>query len=120
MSIKVGNKIIETDEEGYLINLEDWSDEVAEEMAYQESLHDQVTLTETQWGLINYFRDYFHENQEHPSMHKLVMTLGKYHGEHFHDHKEYEKFLYKLFPRGPVAELCKLAGLPKPVEEFED
>jgi sulfur relay (sulfurtransferase) DsrC/TusE family protein len=53
-------------------------------------------------------------------MHKLVMTLGKYHGQHFHDHETYKTFLYEMFPRGPVPELCKLAGLPKPTEEFED
>ncbi|HBE93762.1 MAG TPA: hypothetical protein DDW55_15085 [Gammaproteobacteria bacterium] len=53
-------------------------------------------------------------------MHKLVMTLGKSHGQHYHDHESYKTFLYELFPRGPVPELCKLAGLPKPMEEFED
>jgi len=120
MSIKVGDKIIETDEEGYLLNLDDWTEKVAEEMAYQQSQQDNVKLTETHWGLIQYFRDYYRENKVHPTMHKLVMTLGKYHGQHFHDHKEYEKFLYEIFPRGPVPELCKLAGLPKPTEEFED
>jgi sulfur relay (sulfurtransferase) DsrC/TusE family protein len=50
-------------------------------------------------------------------MHQLAMTLGKYHGERFSDRKEYEAFVYRLFPRGPVVlELCKLAGLPKPTE----
>ena len=44
-------------------------------------------------------------------MHQLVMTLGKHHGEHFSDRKENEAFLYRLFPKGPVLELCKLAGL---------
>ncbi len=120
MSIKVGDKIIETDEEGYLVNPDDWTEKVAEEMAFQQSQQDNVKLTETHWGLIHYFRDYYHENKVHPTMHKLVMTLGKYHGQHFHDHKAYEKFLYEHFPRGPVPELCKLAGLPKPTEEFED
>jgi len=120
MSIKVGDKIIDTDAEGYLINPDDWSDAVAEEMAYQQSQQDNVKLTEAHWGLINYFRDYYHENKVHPSMHKLVMTLGKQHGKDFHARKGYESFLYELFPRGPVPELCKLAGLPKPVEEFED
>lgn len=53
-------------------------------------------------------------------MRKLVMTLGKHHGQDFHDHETYKAFLYDLFPNGPVPELCKLAGLPKPSEEFED
>lgn len=120
MSIKVGDKTIPADEEGYLLNPDDWTEQVAEAMAFQQSQRDGVKLTETHWGLIGYFRDYYQKNKVHPTMHKLVMTLGKYHGEHFHEHKEYEKFLYKLFPRGPVPELCKLAGLPKPSQEFED
>jgi len=120
MSIKVGDKIIVTDDEGYLLNPADWTEKVAEEMAYQQSQQDNVKLTEAHWGLIQYFRDYYNENKVHPTMHKLVMSLGKYHGQHFHDHKAYEKFLYEQFPRGPIPELCKLAGLPKPTEEFED
>jgi len=120
MSIKVDDKIIETDEEGYLLNPDDWSERVAEEMAFQQSLQDDVKLTDTHWGLIQYFRDYYDENKVHPTMHKLVMTLGKYQGQHFHEHETYKTFLYGIFPRGPVPELCKLAGLPKPSEEFED
>lgn len=120
MGIEIGGKTIETDEEGYLRNPDDWSDQVAEAMAYQQAQQDGVTLTETHWGLIHYFRDYYQENKVHPTMHKLVESLGKHHGEHFHDHKVYEKFLYELFPHGPVQELCKLAGLPKPAEETEE
>jgi len=120
MSIKVDDKIIETDEEGYLLNPDDWSEKVAEEMAFQQAQQDNVKLTDTHWGLIQYFREYYDENMTHPTMHKLVMTLGKYHGQHFHEHETYKAFLYGIFPHGPVPELCKLAGLPKPAEEFED
>ena len=120
MSIKIGDNIIETDEEGYLLNPDDWTEKVAEEIAFQQSQQDNVKLTDTHWGLMQYFRDYYRENQVHPTMHKLVMTLGKCHGQHYHDHETYKTFLYELFPRGPVPELCKIAGLPKPAEEFED
>lgn len=119
MSIKVGDKIIETDEEGYLINPEDWNEEIAEELALQHLERENVKLTDDHWGLIQYFRDYYAAEKTHPSMHKLVMTLGKQHGKEFHERKEYEEYLYTLFPKGPVPELCKLAGLPKPSEEFE-
>jgi tRNA 2-thiouridine synthesizing protein E len=116
MSIQVGNSIIETDEEGYLVNPDDWSEAVATAMAVAQSQQDHVELSETQLGLVQYFREYYAENKVHPTMHKLVMTLGKHHGQSFRDHKDYEKFLYGLFPKGPVPELCKLAGLPKPKE----
>jgi len=117
--ITVQGKVIETDDEGYLLNRDDWSELVAEEMAFTQAQQDHVKLTETHWGLIHYFRDYYLEYKVHPTMHKLVMTLGKQHGEHFHDEKAYEKFLYDIFPHGPVQELCKLAGLPKPLDDTE-
>ena len=118
MSIQVADKIIETDKEGYLVNADDWSEAVAAAMAAQQSQQDHVELSETQLGLVQYFREYYADNKVHPTMHKLVMTLGKHHGQHFHGHKEYDKFLYSMFPKGPIAELCKLAGPPKPVEEL--
>ena len=113
--ITVQDRVIKTDEEGYLLNRDDWSELVAEQMTLAQAQQDHVKFTETHWGLIQYFRDYYNEYKVHPTMHKLVMTLGKQHGEHFHDKKAYEKFLYSIFPYGPVQELCKLAGLPKPV-----
>lgn len=119
MNIEVSGKVIETDEEGYLINPDDWNEVVAEELALQQATRDKVKLTESHWGLMQYFRDYYRENEVHPTMHKLVRTLGKYHGAHFHEEKEYEKFLYELFPEGPIQEICKIAGLPKPVEDVE-
>ena len=87
-------------------------------MAAQQSRKDRVELSETHLGLIQYFREYYAENKVHPTMHRLVMTLGKHHGRYFHERKNYERFLYELFPKGPVAELCKLAGLPKPTEDL--
>ena len=51
MSIILNDKIIETDTEGYLKNRDDWSEEVAEEMAMQQAEKDNVKLTETHWGL---------------------------------------------------------------------
>ena len=59
MSIQVGGKIIETDEEGYLVNADDWSEAVAEAMAARQSQQDHVELSETQLGLTQFFRDYF-------------------------------------------------------------
>lgn len=119
MSIDVKGKIIGTDEEGYLINRDDWNEDVAQVLALQQAEQDRVTLTEDHWGLMEYFRDYYKANKVHPTMHKIVESLGKHHGKHFHEHKEYEEFLYKLFPRGPVQELCRLAGLPKPIGDVE-
>ena len=105
--------------EGYLINREDWIEQVFEETVMQQVEADHVKLTETYWGLALYFRDYYEENKVHPAMHKPVKTSGKQHGEHFHDKKAYAKFLYGIFPHGPVQVPCKLAGLAKSLGDAE-
>ena len=110
MDLEISGHIVQTDEQGYLLNLNDWSEEFAEKMAER----DGVRLFDDHWGLILYFRDYFQATSMVPTMHGLVRTLGQQHGAHFQDEKTYGKFLYRLFPSDPVRELCKLAGLPKP------
>ena len=110
MYVEVNGKQVETDEQGFLLNLDDWSEEFVEKIAAQDGL----TLYDESWGLIGYFREYYQQNSSHPSMRQLVLNLGRQSGEHFRDRKTYEKFVYKLFPRDPIRELCKLAGLPKP------
>lgn len=110
MDVMVNGRKIETDEQGFLLHGDDWSEGFAERVAEQ----DGVRLYDESWGLIGYFHEYYQQYSTHPSMRQLVLTLGRQHGLHFHDRKAYEKFLYRLFPRDPMRELCKLAGLPKP------
>jgi tRNA 2-thiouridine synthesizing protein E len=110
MELEVDGKIIKTDEQGYLCNLDDWSEELAEKLAEL----DGIQLFDDHWGLIMYFRDYYQQTSRIPSMRTIVLDLGKQHGKHFHDEKIYGKYLYKLFPNDPVRALCKLAGLPRP------
>jgi len=116
MTIQVRDTTIETDEEYYLLDPDAWDECVAEAVAEAEGLK----LTETHWGLVNFFRTFYEDHLRHPTMHELVLTLGKHHGKRFEDAKKYRDFLYQLFPQGPVPTLCKLAGLPKPVGEIED
>jgi len=109
MNFKVSSKTIECNEQGFLCNLDDWSEEVTTELAKR----DGVNLFVDHWELIWYFRDFYKENLRNPTMHTVVRTLGPK-NEKFHDQKDYEQHLYTLFPTGPVHEVCKLAGLPMP------
>jgi len=110
MHVNVNNQSIETNDQGFLNNLGDWSEDYVETIAKQ----DGIDLYNDHWELILYFREYFEENQVNPTMHKVIRVLGKTKGEHFHDQKDYEKHIYKLFPQDPTHEVCKLAGLPMP------
>lgn len=106
MALEVNGKVIPTDEEGYLENLNDWSPEVAEAMAKAED----VTLTEEHWEILNFLREYYEEYQIAPAVRVLTKAVGKRLGAD----KGNSKYLYALFPYGPGKQACKYAGLPKP------
>jgi len=110
MRFDINGKSIETNEQGFLLDPEDWSEEFARALAG----HDGLELYVDHWELIWYFRDYYDQTQSLPTMRKMVMELGGRSGAHFRDRKAYEKHIYGLFPSDPIREICKLAGLPMP------
>ena len=110
MIIEIDGKAVEVSEQGYLLDADDWSEALATEITRR----DGAALYVDHWELIMYFRDYFTENQKHPSMHTLVRSLGCIEGAGFKQQKQYEKHIYSLFPVDPIHQICKLAGLPMP------
>ena len=106
MGIEVSGKVLETDEEGYLADLNDWTPEVATAMAKDED----VDLSESHWEVINFLREYYEEYQIAPAVRVLTKAIGKKLGPE----KGNSKYLYELFPYGPGKQACKYAGLPKP------
>jgi len=78
-----------------------WSEEFAQAYAYTEGI--EGTLTEEQWKIIHYLRDYFQKFGIAPMVRKVCKDNGI-------DMKK----LYELFPTGPAKGACKLAGLSKP------
>ena len=65
--VKVANKSIDINEQGYLINLNDWSEAYVKRMAKQ----DGVKLYNDHWEIIFYFREYYHQNLVSPTMHHI-------------------------------------------------
>jgi tRNA 2-thiouridine synthesizing protein E len=106
MSIEVNGKSYETDEEGYLADLNQWEPEVATVMAQA----DDTELTDAHWEVINFLREYYEEYQIAPAVRVLTKAIGKKLGKD----KGNSKYLYELFPYGPAKQACKYAGLPKP------
>ena len=106
MAINVGDKTLETDEEGYLVNLADWDEDVANEIAKVEN----VEMSENHWEVVNFLREYYTEYQIAPAVRVLTKAIGKKLGAD----KGNSKYLYELFPYGPAKQACKIAGLPKP------
>ncbi|MEO8514232.1 MAG: TusE/DsrC/DsvC family sulfur relay protein [Ignavibacteria bacterium] len=101
MGVKeVLGKSLAVDADGNLVNLTDWNEEVAKELAKEEGI---TELTEKHWQVINYMRRVFSESGDAPSIRKLTKESGV-------DTKE----LYALFPKGPAKKAARIAGLPKP------
>ena len=106
MSIEVNGKTLETDEEGYLANLSDWSEDAAKALAESEGLE----MGDDHWQIVNFLREYYTEYQIAPAVRVLTKAVGKKLGKE----KGNSKYLYELFPYGPGKQACKIAGLPKP------
>lgn len=97
---------IPVDEEGYLVNLDDWNEAVATELARREG----VELTAAHWEIIQVLRS-FYQNFEHaPAMRPLVKAVTQALGPD----KGKSIYLMKLFPDSPAKLGAKIAGLPKP------
>jgi tRNA 2-thiouridine synthesizing protein E len=106
MGIEVNGTTYETDEEGYLLNLAEWNEDIGKVLAQGEN----VEMTPSHWEVVNFLRDYYNEYQIAPAVRVLTKAIGKQLGPE----KGNSKYLYELFPYGPAKQACKIAGLPKP------
>lgn len=95
-----------TDEEGYLLDLTDWSPSVAEQLAAEEGL----SLSEAHWELIELIQAFYKEFDHSPAMRPLIkyakLKLGADKGNSL--------YFLSLFPGSPAKLLSRVAGLPRP------
>ena len=106
MAIEVNGQTIATDEEGYLEDLSQWTEDVAKVLADSEGLE----MGDDHWEIVKFLREYYEEYQIAPAVRVLTKAVGKKLGKE----KGTSKYLYELFPYGPAKQACKVAGLPKP------
>ncbi|AFH95281.1 TPA: TusE/DsrC/DsvC family sulfur relay protein [Providencia stuartii] len=99
---------IETDPQGYLIDSQQWSEDLIPLLAEQEN----ITLTEEHLEIIRFVRAFYLEFNTSPAIRMLVKAVSQQFGED----KGNSRYLYRLFPKGPAKQATKLAGLPKPVK----
>ncbi|MEG9498309.1 TusE/DsrC/DsvC family sulfur relay protein [Mannheimia indoligenes] len=108
MSIELNNIQYPTDDAGYLKNLNDWSEQLAEKIAEKE----QITLTEEHWEIVYLVREFYQEYKTSPAIRMLVKAMAQKFGEE----KGNSRYLQRLFPDGPAKQATKIAGLPKPAK----
>ena len=90
---------------------EDWDPEAAMQIARQERLE----LGPDHWEVLNALQEYF-ARQEGAVIRRRALHDAL--EEKFH-HKGGLRYLYMLFPGGPVAQGCRLAGLEPPAGAFD-
>ena len=97
---------LETDEEGFLLNPDDWNMEIANAIARQE----QIEMTTEHWLTVEFIRAYFYERHVVPEN----RTLLKFLKEKLGPEKGTRKYIHTLFPYGYGQQACKIAGMRKP------
>ncbi|MCY4421186.1 MAG: TusE/DsrC/DsvC family sulfur relay protein [Gammaproteobacteria bacterium] len=106
MAININGKEVETTDTGFLVDIEDWSEDVARAMAQQDGLE----MTDRHWDVINYLRDeYINNNENLPNTRNMVKAMAKAWG----DKKLNAKVLYDLFPGNPSKQAGRIGGLPE-------
>jgi tRNA 2-thiouridine synthesizing protein E len=102
--VNVNGRAIKTDSEGYIANLDDWSEDFARAVAEQEGL----PLTDEHWDVIRYLRDYY---QEH-GVQAQVRAMIKHFAQAWGPERGNNHYLHQIFPRGgPQKQGNRLAGL---------
>jgi len=97
---------------GNLVNLEDWSEELAEQLAKKEG----IELTAAHWVVLRYLRKFYFQYGITP----MVKILMKHMGEELGKDASDRDALYRLFPGGPSRQGSRIAGLPVPQGCIDD
>ncbi|MEG3617878.1 TusE/DsrC/DsvC family sulfur relay protein [Magnetovibrio sp. PR-2] len=90
---------IQTDGEGFLQNRNDWTPEVAREIASRDGRE----ITDEIMGFIDAARQMYDRDGTVPPIRKFTKAMGV-------DKKE----MFQIFQTGPMKLICKWGGLPKP------
>ena len=106
MPPEAGGKTVPVDDQGYLIDPADWNEQVARELARQES----IVLSEEHWAVIRFMREYYEQHHIAPDARHVMKHLAKVKGEGEAGRND----LFVLFPYGYVKQACKIAGMRKP------
>ncbi len=103
-SILVDGREVPVDSEGYLINLDDWSEGFVRILAREENL----ALTDEHWQVVRFIRDYYQQHRVQPQ----VRVMIKHFTEQWGAQKGSNHYLHEIFPKGgPQKQGNRLAGI---------
>jgi len=83
----------------------DWSEEIARQLATEE----KIQLSDAHWDVIYFLRHHCEAQGTSCSARLLLKAMtGQF------KKQGGKRYLYTLFPHGPVMQACKIAGIPLP------
>ncbi len=91
---------VEINEEGFLVDSDQWTPEIAEAIADQVGIG---SLTDKHWQVITFCREDAAQQGQPPGLRRISKMSGVN-----------MKDLYQLFPKGPGKLAARVSGLPKP------
>ena len=103
-TIKVNEEDILTCGEGYIVNLDDWSEDFTLALAREEGLE----LTNEHWEVVQFIRDFHHTYGVQASVREMIKHFRSVWGKE----KGSNPYLHKIFPKGgPQKQGNRLAGI---------
>jgi tRNA 2-thiouridine synthesizing protein E len=102
--LRVDGRDVRTDSEGYLLDLDDWSEAFVRAQARAEGLE----LTDEHWQVIAFLREHYAEHRVQAQVRVMIRHFAQAWGpERGNNH-----YLHAIFPRGgPQKQGNRLAGL---------
>ena len=104
MTLTYEDQTIDLDDEGYLLNFEDWDEKVACALADKEGVSQECPLTQERMEILKFLRDYYNKFEAFPILRAVCKNV-----------KQAKDCEYQQFPDPIVA--WKIAGRPKPTTE---
>jgi dissimilatory sulfite reductase related protein len=98
MEKMVAGKPVQMNEEGFMINLSEWTREIGEAIAAEHN----ISLTPMHWQVIAYLQSEFRK--------EVALTIRRIGKSGVVDIKQF----YQLFPPAPLKIAAKISGIPKP------
>lgn len=96
----IAGQEVAVDDEGFMTDPSQWSDEIAEVLAKQIAID---PLTDEHWSVIRFLREDFEQEGQTATIRRVSTVAGVP-----------TKQLYTLFPKKPAKKMAYISGLPKP------
>jgi len=101
-----GGRTVAVDQHGYLLEPDDWDENVAKELARAAG----VTLTALHWDVIHFMRAFLADHGVAADARFVFRFLDPKTA----DGKSGRALFFELFPYGYVGQACKIAGMRQP------